>query len=49
MTEPHSEPTEDDVPDGTQIPTADDMPDEEGDAGVGEVELDPSVFEEGGD
>lgn len=49
MTEQYPEPTEDDVPDGAQIPTDDDMPDEEGDAGVGEVELDPSVFEEGGD
>jgi hypothetical protein len=43
------EPTGDDVPDGTQIPTHDDLPEEEGDAGVGDVELDPSVFEVGGD
>ena len=39
MTEQYPEPTEDDIPDGTQIPTADEMPDEEGDAGVGDVEL----------
>lgn len=40
MTENASEPTGDDVADGTQIPTADDLPDEEGDAGVGDAELD---------
>lgn len=27
-------PTDDDTPDGTQLPTAVDLPDEEGDAGV---------------
>lgn len=40
MTEAAPEPTDDDTPDGSQIPTADDLPDEEGDAGVGDVELD---------
>lgn len=49
MTEQNLEPTTDDVLDGTQIPTDDDLPDEEGDAGVGGVELDPSVYEEDGD
>lgn len=39
MTEQLPEPTDDSVPDGTQMPTEDDMPDEEGDAGVGDVEL----------
>lgn len=38
--EPTLEPTDDDTPDGTQIPTHEDLPDEEGDAGVGDVELD---------
>ena len=38
------EPTEEEVPDGTQIPTDDDLEDEEGDAGVGEAELNPLVF-----
>jgi hypothetical protein len=36
-TEPEHEdltPTDDKTPDGTQIPTDDDLPDEEGDAGV---------------
>jgi hypothetical protein len=49
MTQPYPEPTGDDVPDGTQIPTADDLEDEEGDAGVGDVDLPDEVFEEGGD
>lgn len=35
----HPEQTGDNVPDGFQIPTGDDLPDEEGDAGVGDVEL----------
>jgi len=39
MSEQAPEPTDDSVPDGTQPPTADEMPDEEGDAGVGDVEL----------
>jgi hypothetical protein len=34
MTEQYPEPTDDETPDGTQLPTADDLPDEEGDAGV---------------
>jgi hypothetical protein len=35
MTEPVAEePTDDTVADGTQLPTADELPDEEGDAGV---------------
>ncbi|HEY9415888.1 MAG TPA: hypothetical protein VIQ30_14085 [Pseudonocardia sp.] len=34
MTEPVAEPTDDTVADGTQLPTTDDLPDEEGDAGV---------------
>jgi hypothetical protein len=36
MTEQYPEPTGDDVPDGTQIPTHEDgeLPEEEGDAGV---------------
>lgn len=42
--EPDLEPTGDEVPDGTQIPTDDDLPDEEGDAGVGDVELPDWVF-----
>lgn len=33
-TGPIEEPTDDTVPDGTQIPTEDDLPDEEGDAGI---------------
>ena len=33
-TEPIEDPTDDTVPDGTQLPTDDEMPDEEGDAGV---------------
>lgn len=49
MSETNLEPTDDDVLDGTQIPTDDNLPDEEGDAGVGDVELDPSVYEQGGD
>lgn len=40
MTENTPEPTDDETPDGSQIPTGDDLPDEEGDAGVGDVELD---------
>lgn len=32
--EPNLEPTDDETPDGTQLPTEDDLPDEEGDAGV---------------
>lgn len=49
MTElaPELEPTGDDIPDGTQLPTEVDMPDEEGDAGVGLAVLPASVFEEG--
>jgi hypothetical protein len=39
MTEQSLEPTDDSVPDGTQLPTEEEMPDEEGDAGVGDVEL----------
>jgi hypothetical protein len=49
MSEQHPEPTEDDIPDGTQIPTDEEMPDEEGDAGVGDAELDPAVFADGDD
>jgi hypothetical protein len=43
------EPTDDSVADGTQIPTADDLPAEEGDAGVGDVELPDDVYAEGED
>lgn len=38
MTEQNLEPTDDTVADGTQLPTEDDMPAEEGDAGVGDAE-----------
>jgi hypothetical protein len=40
-------PTDDETPDGTQLPTEADMPAEEGDAGVGLAELPDSVFEDG--
>jgi hypothetical protein len=46
MSEPNLEPTDDDTPDGTQLPTEVDLPDEEGDAGVGLADLPASVFEE---
>lgn len=38
-TGPVEDPTDDTVADGTQLPTADEMPAEEGDAGVGDVVL----------
>lgn len=47
MTEQFVDATDDDTPDGTQLPTEVEMPDEEGDAGVGDVELEPFVHEEG--
>lgn len=34
MSEPIPEPTDDTVEDGTRLPTSNEMPDEEGDAGV---------------
>lgn len=39
-------PTDDNTPDGTQLSTDEDLDDEVGDAGVGDADLDPSVFEE---
>lgn len=39
MTEQNLEPTDDTVADGTQLPTEEEMPDEDGDAGVGDVVL----------
>lgn len=48
MSEVHTEDSPDpDWDGGDQTPTAPDLPAEEGDAGVGDVELDPFVFEEG--
>lgn len=47
MTEPNLEPTDDDTPDGTQLPTEVDMAAEEGDAGVGLADLPDSVFAKG--
>lgn len=39
MSEQVPEPTDDTVADGTQLPTEEEMPDEDGDAGVGDVVL----------
>jgi hypothetical protein len=47
MTTQVPEPTPDEVPDGSQIPTHDDLPEEEGDAGVGEADLPAWIFEDG--
>jgi hypothetical protein len=53
MTYPAPEPTPDEVPDGTQpVDDSGDFPDEEGDAGIGdaEIEYDEDPFaDDGGD
>lgn len=48
MTEPNLEPTDDDTPDGTQLPTEEEVPDEEGDAGIDDDGTE-EWYEEGGD
>ncbi len=37
MTDTYPEPTGDSVPDGTELPTMDELPEEEGDAGVNDI------------